>query len=93
VTCVNADLTDGGGIRGLSTLKILEDIMERIRREEGLRDTPLPRDHFDLIGGTNTGGQVSLDALELDTGLTLRQNNLDHAWEAWDVGRRRHSSV
>ena len=49
------DSIDGGGIRGLSTLKILEDIMERIRREEGLRDTPLPRDYFDLVGGTNTG--------------------------------------
>lgn len=52
------DSIDGGGIRGLSTLKILEDIMERIRREEGLRDTPLPRDYFDLVGGTNTGGCV-----------------------------------
>jgi len=51
-----ADFLDGGGIRGLSTLKILEEIMERIRREEGLQATPLPRDYFDLIGGTSTGG-------------------------------------
>jgi len=57
-----ADFLDGGGIRGLSTLKILEDIMERIRREEGLQATPLPRDYFDLIGGTSTGGRVYLHA-------------------------------
>jgi patatin-like phospholipase/acyl hydrolase len=55
-TRTSTNFIDGGGIRGLSTLKILEDIMERIRREEGLQDTPLPRDYFDLIGGTNTGG-------------------------------------
>jgi len=51
---------DGGGIRGLSTLKILEEIMERIRREEGLQATPLPRDYFDLIGGTSTGGIIAI---------------------------------
>lgn len=43
----------------MSTLKILEDVMRRIRREESLQDTPLPRYYFDLIGGTNTGMYVS----------------------------------
>lgn len=51
-----ANKSDGGGIRGLSTLKILEEIMENIRQIEGLQEVPLPRDYFDVIGGTSTGG-------------------------------------
>lgn len=50
---------DGGGVRGLSSLVILKDIMDNIAKEEkklNLRDstddTPLkPCDYFDLIGG------------------------------------------
>lgn len=50
--------TDGGGVRGLSTLLILKGIMKKInakRRLEGLSDVK-PCDVFDLIGGTSTGG-------------------------------------
>lgn len=50
---------DGGGVRGLSSLMILKDIMESVSEEEKklkLRD-PMddahlkPCDYFDLIGG------------------------------------------
>lgn len=47
---------DGGGIRGVSSLLILEDIMEKLREKRGLDRVPRPCDHFDLIGGTSTGG-------------------------------------
>jgi patatin-like phospholipase/acyl hydrolase len=47
---------DGGGIRGLSSLLILEHLMERIREAEGLHEVPRPCDRFDMIGGTSTGG-------------------------------------
>ena len=47
---------DGGGIRGMSELIILEEIMERIKRREGFAITPAPAEYFDLIGGTSTGG-------------------------------------
>ena len=47
---------DGGGIRGLSSLLILEHLMERIRAVEGLNEVPRPCDRFDIIGGTSTGG-------------------------------------
>lgn len=50
---------DGGGIRGLSSLLILREIMERIRYLEGLPKTPLPSEYFDIIGGTSTGGCVA----------------------------------
>ncbi|KAL1976590.1 hypothetical protein VTN31DRAFT_2872 [Thermomyces dupontii] len=51
---------DGGGIRGLSSLLILEHIMEKIRDENGLDHVPRPCEHFDLIGGTSTGGIIAI---------------------------------
>ncbi|KAH7118983.1 acyl transferase/acyl hydrolase/lysophospholipase [Dendryphion nanum] len=67
---------DGGGVRGLSSLMVLDDLMETIAIEEkrlGRRpkndQTPLkPCDYFDLIGGTSTGGIIAilLSRLQLD---------------------------
>ncbi|KAI1118120.1 acyl transferase/acyl hydrolase/lysophospholipase [Nemania sp. NC0429] len=51
---------DGGGIRGKSSLLILENIMETIRDSEGLKHTPRPCEYFDLIGGTSTGGIIAI---------------------------------
>jgi patatin-like phospholipase/acyl hydrolase len=51
---------DGGGIRGLFAIIILQQVMEEVRKldcpdnPEGLR----PCDYFDIIGGTSTGGSV-----------------------------------
>jgi patatin-like phospholipase/acyl hydrolase len=50
--------SDGGGIRGLSELMILQEIMGRIQHDEKLTEVPRPCDYFDLIGGTSTGGYV-----------------------------------
>jgi patatin-like phospholipase/acyl hydrolase len=46
---------DGGGVRGLSTLQILKQLMDVIDPES----PPKPCDYFDMIGGTSTGGFVS----------------------------------
>jgi len=43
---------DGGGVRGLSSLFILQRLMESIDPER----PPKPCDYFDVIGGTSTGG-------------------------------------
>jgi len=51
---------DGGGIRGLSSLIILDKIMDRIKHDESLSEDPRPCDYFDLIGGTSTGGIIAL---------------------------------
>ncbi|KAJ7797096.1 FabD lysophospholipase-like protein [Mycena leptocephala] len=51
---------DGGGIRGLSMLIILEDLMWKLKVAENLPDVPRPCDYFDLIGGTSTGGLIAL---------------------------------
>jgi hypothetical protein len=50
---------DGGGIRGLSSLFILKEIMDSIRRKSGDQN-PLPCQYFDLIGGTSTGGLIAI---------------------------------
>ncbi|KKF92125.1 Patatin [Ceratocystis platani] len=51
---------DDGDVGGLSSLLILENIMENIRDAEGLADTPKPCDRFNLIGGTGTGGIIAI---------------------------------
>jgi len=57
---------DGGGVRGLSTLLILKELMAQLSREmESSEDDtqfplPLPCDYFDLICGTSIGGLIAL---------------------------------
>ncbi|KAI0412396.1 hypothetical protein F5X98DRAFT_379817 [Xylaria grammica] len=51
---------DGGGIRGKSSLLILEKIMETIRQTKNLESVPKPCEYFDLIGGTSTGGIIAI---------------------------------
>jgi len=46
---------DGGGVRGLSMLQILKQLMDVVDPES----PPKPCDYFDMIGGTSTGGFVS----------------------------------
>ena len=53
---LTASFKDGGGIRGLSSLFILQNIMEKIRFIHDLGVEPLPCDYFDMICGTSTGG-------------------------------------
>lgn len=43
---------DGGGVRGLSALMILEQLMETVNPGS----PPKPCEYFDMIGGTSTGG-------------------------------------
>lgn len=43
---------DGGGIRGLSELFILKELMKMINPSS----PPKPYECFDIIGGTSTGG-------------------------------------
>ncbi|KAI0446399.1 acyl transferase/acyl hydrolase/lysophospholipase [Xylaria telfairii] len=62
---------DGGGIRGKSSLLILENIMETIRQTKGLESVPRPCEHFDLIGGTSTGGISAIMLGRL--GMTVEQ--------------------
>ena len=49
---------DGGGVRGLLSLGILERLEAEIARQTGRPDARLS-DHFDLIGGASTGAIVA----------------------------------
>ena len=48
--------TDGGGIRGLSELFILRELMKRLNETRRSSDMLEPWQLFDMIGGTSTGG-------------------------------------
>jgi hypothetical protein len=51
---------DGGGVRGLSSLLILQRLMQEVQRLKGDSQPPLPCEYFDLICGTSTGGLIAI---------------------------------
>ncbi|KAJ1306179.1 hypothetical protein OPQ81_010888 [Rhizoctonia solani] len=51
---------DGGGVRGLSSLVILRELLARVEQTQGVTKPVLPADFFDLIVGTSTGGIIAL---------------------------------
>ncbi|KAM7193524.1 FabD/ lysophospholipase, partial [Rhypophila sp. PSN 637] len=73
---MNAHL-DGGGIRGVSELVILDKIMRRVQEKEGLDRIPKPCDYFHLMGGTSTGGLIAimLGRLRMSTTEALAEYN------------------
>lgn len=51
---------DGGGIRALSQILILQELMLQVRLENKLDFTPEPNDCFDFICGTEAGGVIAI---------------------------------
>jgi hypothetical protein len=47
---------DAGGTRGVSQLKILAELMRRLNDESPEDQELLPRDVFNMIGGSGSGG-------------------------------------
>lgn len=76
--CLRILSLDGGGVRGLSSLLILREIMEEIRRRIKTAEAPLPYEYFDLIGGTSTGGLIAimLGRLGMVISLVMERINL-----------------
>jgi len=74
---VNLLALDGGGIRGVSELVILQEIMQRVQHVKKLTELPRPCDYFDLIGGTSTGGLIAimLGRLRMTTKEALHEYN------------------
>lgn len=50
---------DGGGIRGVITLEVLQGIQTMLAEELGAGDTFVLADYFDYIGGTSTGAIIA----------------------------------
>jgi hypothetical protein len=61
---------DGGGVRGLSMLQILKQLMDIIDPQS----PPNPCDYFDMIGGTSTGGLAA--ELVYNTGFIANEYSL-----------------
>ncbi|KAF9349842.1 hypothetical protein BGX34_001570 [Mortierella sp. NVP85] len=51
---------DGGGVRGIASLIMLDEIMKRIQKRRGLPELPRPADYFELAAGTSTGGIIAI---------------------------------
>lgn len=52
---------DGGGVKGISTLILLQAIMDEVKKQEGGEGVERkPVDYFDLAAGTSTGGLIAL---------------------------------
>jgi len=95
-------LTDGGGIRGMSQLLIIREIMHRkmvdaneerkLDGRELLTSLPKPCECFDLIGGTGTGGcvgsYISMSASLIGYLFYALQDNCPDAWASSDGYRR-----
>ncbi|KAI0842839.1 FabD/lysophospholipase-like protein [Hypoxylon sp. FL0890] len=59
-TPVNLLALDGGGIRGICELRVLDEIMKRVQKAQNLSSLPRPCDYFHLMAGTSTGGLVAI---------------------------------
>jgi hypothetical protein len=67
-------VTDGGGVRGLSSLVILEHLFNNLKVRAG-REVQ-PHEYFDLIVGTSTGGFVSQIAFPTSRPHTTEHRSL-----------------
>ncbi|KAF4338524.1 hypothetical protein FBEOM_7563 [Fusarium beomiforme] len=66
---------DGGGVKGLFSIIVIDRLMQETRRLEGPgAEHKKPCDYFDLIGGTSTGGllAIMLGRLQMDTRLCIQ---------------------
>ncbi|KAI1030623.1 hypothetical protein LB505_004124 [Fusarium chuoi] len=66
---------DGGGVKGLFSIIVIDRLMQETRRLEGPgAENKKPCDYFDLIGGTSTGGllAIMLGRLQMDTQLCIQ---------------------
>ncbi|KAG9075385.1 hypothetical protein FS749_012961, partial [Ceratobasidium sp. UAMH 11750] len=56
---VNILVLEGGGARGLSSLMILDQTMDRLQHALSLAEPPSVREHFDIVAGTGTGAVIA----------------------------------
>lgn len=73
---------DGGGVKGISSLMILQAIMDRVKEIETGKgstntSTRAPADYFDLAGGTSTGGLAALMMFRLKLSTAQTMQNYD----------------
>ncbi|KAF9940701.1 hypothetical protein BGZ67_007042 [Mortierella alpina] len=69
---------DGGGVRGIASLIILNEIMKRVQKKMNLPKMPPPADYFDLTAGTSAGGinTIMLFRLRMTTEEAIKQYHI-----------------
>lgn len=77
---------DGGGIRGVITLEILQRLESMLAKELGAGDEFVLGDYFDYIGGTSTGAVIAATLAKglrvaqiMDLYVTRCEDMFDHA--------------
>lgn len=86
---------DGGGVRGIVALEVLNEIMGRVKIRGNLKQTPRPSDYFELAAGTSTGGIIGimLFRLRMTTEDAIKQydkisaNVFSPKVYGWNIGR------
>jgi patatin-like phospholipase/acyl hydrolase len=48
-------IEEGAGAKGLSSLTMLGEVMDRVQEEEGLDERPEIHECFEFVAGTDTG--------------------------------------
>ncbi|KAH6619706.1 hypothetical protein B0J18DRAFT_482331 [Chaetomium sp. MPI-SDFR-AT-0129] len=91
---VNLLSLDGGGVRGVSSLVILDGIMNQIKDLYQLPETPKPCEFFHMIAGTSTGGLIAimLGRLRMSTKEALEAYD-DCASKIFSKQNRKRSSL
>lgn len=86
---------DGGGIRGLSSLLILKDLMKYVNEEISSHGTAgqvhenvHPHDIFSLVAGTSTGGLIAIMLGKL--GMTVDECILEYNSLASNIFGKKH---
>ena len=84
---------DGGGVRGLSSLLILQELMRHIniaiKRQRRGEDIGVgPRDVFDLVAGTSTGGLIAIMLGKL--GMSLEESIQAYYDLSESIFKKRH---
>ncbi len=69
---------DGGGILGLISICILEEVEEQLRAAHGNDPSFRLRDYFDYIGGTSTGAIIAAGLSIGKSARELREFYIDH---------------
>jgi len=68
---------DGGGVKGISTLMILQEIMKQVKDREVKAnnkkesDECLPVDYFEIAAGTSTGGLIAVLLFRLNLPVSM----------------------
>jgi patatin-like phospholipase/acyl hydrolase len=86
---------DGGGVRGIVALVMLQELMARVQKRDGLKQVPRPADYFELAAGTSTGGIIGimLFRLRMTVEDTIKQydkigkNVFSPKIYGWNIGR------